>query len=132
MRNCEPDAFPTARGAGNVNPMNRRRLMSRLETLKIADLRSDNANRPDFYRVLEHELKLLYLLAFLLTANRKTAEQCFDATVEQALNGHKIAHQVKATILKEMPQILEVLVHIEPEEELLNQTDASIVEKNPQ
>ena len=54
------------------------------------------------------------------------------ATVEQALNGHKIAHQVKATILKEMPQILEVLVHIEPEEELLNQTDASIVEKNPQ
>ena len=46
--------------------------------------------------------------------------------------GHKIAHQVKATVLKEMPQISEVLVHIEPEEELLNQTDASIVEKNPQ
>jgi divalent metal cation (Fe/Co/Zn/Cd) transporter len=39
---------------------------------------------------------------------------------------------VKATVLKEMPQISEVLVHIEPEEELLNQTDASIVEKNPQ
>jgi divalent metal cation (Fe/Co/Zn/Cd) transporter len=46
--------------------------------------------------------------------------------------GHKIAHRVKATVLKEMPQISEVLVHIEPEEELLNQTDASILEKNPQ
>jgi DNA-directed RNA polymerase specialized sigma24 family protein len=60
--------------------------MSRPEKLKIADSRSGNANRPDFCEVLEQELKPLYLLAFLLTANHKAAEQCFDATVEQALN----------------------------------------------
>jgi hypothetical protein len=66
--------------------MNRRRLMSGLENLKIADSRSDSTNHLDFCRVLEQELKSLYLLAFLLMANHETAEQCFDATVEQALN----------------------------------------------
>jgi DNA-directed RNA polymerase specialized sigma24 family protein len=60
--------------------------MSRPEKLKIADSCSDRAKRPDLCSVLEQELKPLYLLAFLLTANHKTAEQCFDATVEQALN----------------------------------------------
>jgi DNA-directed RNA polymerase specialized sigma24 family protein len=60
--------------------------MSDIENLKIADSRSDSANHPDFCRVLEQELKPLYRLAFLLTANHKTAEQCFDATVEQALH----------------------------------------------
>jgi DNA-directed RNA polymerase specialized sigma24 family protein len=59
--------------------------MSRPEKLKTADSRSESANRPDFCEVLEQELKPLYLLAFLLTANHKAAEQCFDATVEQAL-----------------------------------------------
>jgi len=59
--------------------------MSLPEKLKIAD-RAGSANRPDFCRVLEQELKPLYLLAFLLTANHRTAEQCFVATVEQGLN----------------------------------------------
>ena len=44
--------------------------------------------------------------------------------------GHKIAHQVKSTVLKEMPKISEVLVHIEPEEELLNPPDPSVLTKN--
>jgi hypothetical protein len=60
--------------------------MSCPEKRKIADSRADRANRPDFCKVLEQELKPLYLLAFLLTANHKTAEKCFAATVEQALN----------------------------------------------
>jgi DNA-directed RNA polymerase specialized sigma24 family protein len=60
--------------------------MSRLEKLKISDSRADSANRPDLCKVLERELKPLYLLAFLLTANHRIAEQCFAATVEQALN----------------------------------------------
>jgi Sigma-70, region 4 len=55
------------------------------EKLKIAD-RAGSASRPDFCRVFEQELKHLYLLAFLLMANHRTAEQCFAATVEQALN----------------------------------------------
>jgi hypothetical protein len=59
--------------------------MSLPEKLKIAD-RAGSANRPYFCKVLEQELKPLYLLAFLLTANHRTAEQCFVATVEQALN----------------------------------------------
>ena len=60
--------------------------MSCPEKLKIADSRADSANRPDLCKVLEQDLKPLYLLAFLLTANHKTAEKCFAATVEQALN----------------------------------------------
>jgi DNA-directed RNA polymerase specialized sigma24 family protein len=60
--------------------------MSCPEKLKIAASRAGNANRPDLCKVLERGLKPLYLLAFLLTANHKTAEQCFAATVEQALN----------------------------------------------
>jgi cation diffusion facilitator family transporter len=32
--------------------------------------------------------------------------------------GHKIAHRVEAMVLKTLPQVSEVLVHIEPEEEL--------------
>jgi DNA-directed RNA polymerase specialized sigma24 family protein len=88
LRKCakyEPEFFPN-RAAGNVGPVNQRLLMSRPEKLKIADSRSESANRPDFCEVLKQELKPLYLLAFLLTANHKAAEQCFDATVEQALN----------------------------------------------
>ena len=60
--------------------------MSCPEKLKIADSRAGSANRPDLCKVLEQDLKPLYLLAFLLTANHKTAEQCFASTVEQALN----------------------------------------------
>ena len=32
--------------------------------------------------------------------------------------GHRLAHLVKDSVLEEMPQISEVLVHVEPEEEL--------------
>jgi hypothetical protein len=60
--------------------------MSCPEKPKIADSRAGSTNRPDLCKVLEQESKPLYLLAFLLTANHKTAEQCFAATVEQALN----------------------------------------------
>jgi cation diffusion facilitator family transporter len=33
--------------------------------------------------------------------------------------GHKIAHEVKAHILRTVPRVAEVMVHVEPEEELL-------------
>jgi cation diffusion facilitator family transporter len=35
--------------------------------------------------------------------------------------GHSIAHQVEDTVLESLPQISEVLVHVEPEEELARQ-----------
>ncbi len=36
--------------------------------------------------------------------------------------GHRIAHEVETKLLKELPQIAEVLIHVEPEEELVDQT----------
>ena len=33
-------------------------------------------------------------------------------------DGHRASHLVEATVLQELPQISEVLVHVEPEEEL--------------
>ena len=32
--------------------------------------------------------------------------------------GHRIAHLVENSVLRELPQVSEVLVHVEPEEEL--------------
>jgi hypothetical protein len=51
-----------------------------------AHLRIDHATHDDFCKVLEKDMKPLYLLAFLLTANHKESEQCFVSTVE---NGFK-------------------------------------------
>jgi DNA-directed RNA polymerase specialized sigma24 family protein len=57
---------------------------------EVADFRADYASQSDFCRVLEQELKPLYLLAFLLTANHKKAEQCFAATARQAVEEHAV------------------------------------------
>jgi len=51
------------------------------ERQKTADFRTDYASRADFCEIFERELKPLYLLAFLLTANQKRAEQCFATTI---------------------------------------------------
>jgi DNA-directed RNA polymerase specialized sigma24 family protein len=60
------------------------------EKQKNADFRIDYANREDFCEVFESELKPLYLLAFLLTANHEKAEKCFAMTVEEALNKQSV------------------------------------------
>jgi DNA-directed RNA polymerase specialized sigma24 family protein len=60
--------------------------MTRLEEPRIADFRADYANDADFCKVLEQELKPLYVLAFLLTANHEKAERCFVTTAEQVLS----------------------------------------------
>jgi divalent metal cation (Fe/Co/Zn/Cd) transporter len=39
-----------------------------------------------------------------------------DLTVRE---GHKIAHRVEDQALKGVPQVAEVMVHVEPEEELI-------------
>jgi DNA-directed RNA polymerase specialized sigma24 family protein len=51
---------------------------------KIANFRTDYAKHADFCEVFEQDTRLLYLLAFLLTANHKESEQCFVLTVEEA------------------------------------------------
>jgi cation diffusion facilitator family transporter len=40
--------------------------------------------------------------------------------------GHRIAHKVEAEVLKGMPQIAEVLVHVEPEEELKSKVQSGV------
>jgi divalent metal cation (Fe/Co/Zn/Cd) transporter len=42
-----------------------------------------------------------------------------DITVRQ---GHKIAHEVEDKVMKGLPQIAEVLVHVEPQEELIGKS----------
>lgn len=54
------------------------------EKPKIASFQADYAKRADVCEVLERDMKSLYLLAFLLTANHKDAQQCFLSTVEEA------------------------------------------------
>jgi DNA-directed RNA polymerase specialized sigma24 family protein len=60
-------------------------LLFRAERSKIADFRAGYANRADFCELLGRNLKPLYLLAFLLTANHKDAERCFSMTAEECL-----------------------------------------------
>jgi cation diffusion facilitator family transporter len=45
-----------------------------------------------------------------------------DLSVRQ---GHKIAHEVEDQVLNGLPQVVEVLVHVEPEEELIEKSSGS-------
>jgi DNA-directed RNA polymerase specialized sigma24 family protein len=58
--------------------------MFRPKKTTTGSFRRDYATRADFCEVLERNLRLLYRLAFLLTANHEKAEQCFAMTVEEA------------------------------------------------
>jgi DNA-directed RNA polymerase specialized sigma24 family protein len=59
--------------------------MFRLERVEPASFRADYAKRADFCELFEREMKPLYLLAFLLTANHQDSETCFAAAVDEAL-----------------------------------------------
>ena len=43
------------------------------------------ASSDDFRQVFDEHIKSLYLLAFLLTADQKKAEQCFVSGLEDAV-----------------------------------------------
>lgn len=49
----------------------------------VANFRAEYAKHADFCDAFKNDMKLLYLLAFLLTANHKEAEQCFVSTVDE-------------------------------------------------
>jgi len=57
---------------------------------KIEDFRGHYATQADFCDLFRSDTKLLYVLAFLLTANHTESEQCFVATVEQAFRGQAV------------------------------------------
>jgi DNA-directed RNA polymerase specialized sigma24 family protein len=48
------------------------------------------ANTDDFCRIFNEEKGELYLLSFLLTANREKAEQCFVSGLEGSINGNSV------------------------------------------
>jgi len=48
------------------------------------------ANTDDFCRIFNEEKGELYLLSFLLTANREKAEQCFVSGLEDSINGNSV------------------------------------------
>jgi hypothetical protein len=48
------------------------------------------ASSADFYRIFNEEMVGLYLWAFLLTADREKAEQCFVSGVEDSVRGNPV------------------------------------------
>jgi DNA-directed RNA polymerase specialized sigma24 family protein len=58
--------------------------MFRFRKPAIETFRADYAQRADFSEIFENDMKRLYLLAFLLTADHEQAEHCFASTVEEA------------------------------------------------
>jgi hypothetical protein len=48
------------------------------------------ASSDDFRRVFDQDMNSLYLLSFLLTADREKAEQCFVSGLEDAVEGNPV------------------------------------------
>jgi hypothetical protein len=48
------------------------------------------ASSDDFQRIFDQDLNSLYLLSFLLTADREKAEQCFVSGLEDAVEGNAV------------------------------------------
>lgn len=84
--------------------------MFRSEKHGSANIQGDYETRADFCEVFESEMKSLYLLAFLLTANHQDAEQCFVSTVnagfeEQAVFKGWSRSWIKRSLIKHAIQI---------------------------
>jgi len=60
------------------------------EKPETAHFRAAYASRADFCEVFERDMKPLYLLAFLLTANHEKAERCFAATLEESMQEQSV------------------------------------------
>ena len=48
------------------------------------------ASSTDFRQIFDEDMSGLYLLSFLLTADREKAEQCFVSGLEDAVNGNPV------------------------------------------
>src|SRR6202046_4710337 len=48
------------------------------------------ASSADFCRIFDEDMNDLYLLSFLLTADREKAEQCFVSGLEDAVEGNPV------------------------------------------
>jgi DNA-directed RNA polymerase specialized sigma24 family protein len=74
--------------------------MLRFRKPEIAAFRADYAMSADFCAVFEKDMKPLYLLAFLLTANQNEAQQCFASTVEEAFKKQAVFKEWARTWVK--------------------------------
>jgi len=77
---------------------------------EMDNFRAVYATHADFCKVFERDIRSLYLLAFLLTANHLDAEQCFVSTVEaaakeQAVFKGWVPAWVKRSLIKNAIQI---------------------------
>ncbi len=54
---------------------------------------AEYATRKDFERIFTQEMQGLHLLAFLLTADREKADQCFVAGLEESVRGNAVFKQ---------------------------------------
>jgi len=59
------------------------------ETKQITTLKP-YASSEDFSQVFDEDMNSLYLLSYLLTADREKAEQCFVSGVEDAVEGNPV------------------------------------------
>src|ERR1700719_907468 len=48
------------------------------------------ASKADFHQIFDEDMNGLYLLSFLLTADREKAEQCFVSGLEDAAGGNPV------------------------------------------
>jgi len=67
--------------------------MNQYQEKHMNNFRTDYATSTDFCKAFESDMKSLYLLAFLLTANHNDAEQCFVATVDAAFEEQAVFTQ---------------------------------------
>lgn len=54
---------------------------------------NEYANQADFRKIFSEDMAGLHLLAYLLTANRRTAEQVFVAGLQDSINGNPVFRQ---------------------------------------
>jgi hypothetical protein len=81
------------------------------EKREVANFRADYAKRADFCEVFERDMKPFYMLAFLLTANHKEAEQCFASTVDEGCEENSVfkawvASWVKRCLVRKAIQVV--------------------------
>lgn len=60
-----------------------------LET-KAITRQTQYASCEDFQRIFDEDMSSLYMLSFLLTADREKAEQCFVSGLEDAVDGNPV------------------------------------------
>jgi hypothetical protein len=51
---------------------------------------AEYASSSDFCRIFDQQMDSLYLLSFLLTADREKAEQCFVSGLEDSVSGNRV------------------------------------------